>query len=130
MIKPVCFLILSLIFAGTALAQPAASPSPTPVSSRPQRPLTQTQTAAPFELSEYGVSLQPDARLIIMMAALEAAGFDPTPAVKEQSRFPLLGAKQPAKIAAAFREKLQEFFARKKFTLPATAGVAASLVVF
>jgi len=40
-----------------------------------------------FDLSEYGVSLQPEPRLIVVMAALEAAGFDPTPAGKEMSAF-------------------------------------------
>src|SRR6266436_9082382 len=126
MIKPVCFLILVLIFAGTALAQPAASPSPTPVSSRPQRALTQTQTAAPFELSEYGVTLQPDARLIIMMAALEAAGFDPTPPGKEPAAFRLLVRKDQANIDAGLRERLKAFFDRTKLPAPATAGDQAA----
>src|SRR5713226_2918388 len=100
MIKPVCFLILVLIFAGTALAQPPASPSPSPTSSRPQTPLAQTQTVAPFELSEYGVTLKPDARLIITMAALDAAGFDPTPPGKEPAAFRLLVRKDQASLNA------------------------------
>src|SRR5439155_16460399 len=79
MSRKVCFITLILVFAGAAQAQPPASSSPSPPSSRAQTPLAQTQTATSFDLSEYGVSLQPDARLIIMMAALDAAGFDLTP---------------------------------------------------
>src|SRR6266436_328667 len=130
MIKPVCFLILVLIFAGTALAQPAASPSPTPVSSRPQRALTQTQTAAPFELSEYGVTLQPDARLIIMMAALEAAGFDPTPPGKEPAAFRLLVRKDQAGLDPGLRARLKSFFdLHNKLPTPATPADQAARYV-
>ena len=39
--------------------------------------------AASFDLAEYGVSFQIEPRLIIMTAALEAAGFDPTPSGSE-----------------------------------------------
>ena len=49
---------------------PAASPQPTGV---------QQRQPASFNISEYGVSFQTEPRLIIMMAALDAAGFDPTP---------------------------------------------------
>ena len=87
MIRKVCFAILVFVFAGAVQAQPAASASPSPPSSRAQTPLAQTQTATSFDLSEFGVSLQPDARLIIIMAALDAAGFDPTPPGKEPAAF-------------------------------------------
>src|SRR5258708_14720186 len=129
MIKIVCFLILILIFAGTALAQSAASPSPSPTSSRPRTPLAQTQTVAPFELSEYGVTLQPDARLIIMMAALEAAGFDPTPTGKEPAAFRLLVRKDQASLDAGLRERLKSFFDHNKLPDPATPAHQASRYV-
>src|SRR5437764_1427246 len=47
-------------------------PAPRPTSAPPQR-------ASSFDLSDYGVQFAPDQRLIIVMAALDAAGFDPTP---------------------------------------------------
>src|SRR5947208_294448 len=57
----------------------------------PQRPLAQTSQAQPrqagFDLSEYGVRIQPEPRLIVMMATLDAAGFDPTPKGEEPSAF-------------------------------------------
>src|SRR5437868_10704283 len=57
---PIAFLI---VFNGSVLAQPAKpAQSPTP----------QTRPTTSFDLSEYGVKVQPDARLIIVMAALEA----------------------------------------------------------
>src|SRR3712207_6971310 len=40
-----------------------------------------------FDLAEYGVRIEPDERLIVMMAALDAAGFDPTPAGREPNLF-------------------------------------------
>lgn len=49
--------------------------------SRPADPNRQPQVeprrAAGFSLAEFGVEVQPDSRLIIMMASLEAAGLIP-----------------------------------------------------
>src|SRR5258705_12917369 len=104
MIKRACFALIIFVFAGTALAQPAGS------SSRPPTPLAQTQIATPFELSEYGVSLKPDARLIITMAALDAAGFPLTPLRTKPSAFGMLVAGTEAKPLARFCEKVQAFF--------------------
>lgn len=122
MIKKAFFLIL--ISAAAAQAQPVASPTP-----RAQAPLTQTQTATAFELSDYGVSLQPDARLIIMMAALDAAGFDPTPAGKEPGAFRLLLRKDQANLDAGLRERLKAFFDRNKLPAPATPAEQAARYV-
>src|SRR6266850_7169324 len=114
MTKRAFFLLLIFVFGGTAQAQPPASASPSPPSARVQTPLAQTQTATAFDLSEYGVSLQPDARLIIMMAALDAAGFDPTPTGKEPAAFRLLVRKDQANLDAGLRERLKSFFDRSK----------------
>jgi hypothetical protein len=91
--------------------------------------LAQTQTAAPFELSEYGVSVQPDARLIIVMAALDAAGFDPTPPGKEPAAFRLLVRKDQANLDAGLRQRLKDFFDRTKLPAPATPGDQAARYV-
>src|ERR1700674_637074 len=102
MIRRVWFAIVPLVFAGAAQAQAPAKPSPSP----PAAVSEQTRQTAPFELSEYGVSVAPDARLIIMMAALDAACFDPTPAGKEPSPFRRLMRKDQASLDAGLRERL------------------------
>jgi len=129
MIRRAFFILTISCFAAVAEAQ-TASPSPQlPGPSRPPTPVAQTQTAAPFELSEYGVSLQPDARLIIMMAALDAAGFDPTPPGKEPAPFRLLVRKDQANLDAGLRQRLKDFFDRTKLPAPATAGDQAARYV-
>src|SRR6267143_5533110 len=127
MIRRACFALIILVFSGSVLAQPAKPPAPS--SSKPQTRLAQTQTAAPFELSEYGVSLQPDARLIIVMAALDAAGFDPTLAGKEPSAFRLLVRKDQANLDAGLRERLKAYFDRAKLPAPATPADQAARYV-
>ena len=127
MIRRVHFVLFILVFAATALAQPATPPSPS--SSRPQTPLAQTQTSAPFELSEYGVSLQPDARLIVVMAALDAAGFDPTLPGKEPSAFRMLVRKDQANLDAGLRERLKSFFDHNQLPAPATPAEQAARYV-
>lgn len=114
-------LILLAVFANIATAQPA----------KPQAPPTASQTrpAVPFELSEYGVSLQPDARLIIVMAALDAAGFDPTPPGKEPAPFRKLVHKDQVNLDPALRERLTNFFQRNKLPAPATPADQAARYV-
>jgi tetratricopeptide (TPR) repeat protein len=109
------------VCAGLAHAQPATSPS--------AKTQSATQTATAFDLSEYGVSLQPDARLIIMMAALDAAGFDPTPAGKEPGVFRLLVRKEQANLDAGLRERLKSFFDRNKLPAPASPAEQAARYV-
>jgi hypothetical protein len=121
MIKKVFFVIL---ISAVAASGQTASPSP-----RAQTPLTQTQTATAFDLSEYGVSLQPDARLIIMMAALDAAGFDPTPTGKDPGAFRLLLRRDQANLDAGLRERLKGFFDRNKLPAPATPAEQAARYV-
>ncbi|MDX6305624.1 MAG: hypothetical protein QOI77_2593 [Blastocatellia bacterium] len=123
MIIRACFALIVFVFSGTALAQPAGSPS------RPPTPLAQTQTAPPFELSEYGVSLKPDARLIIMMAALDAAGFDPTSPGREPSAFRMLVRNDQANLEPGLREKLKSFFDQNKLPAPATSADQAARYV-
>ncbi|HMG72170.1 MAG TPA: hypothetical protein VK582_01605 [Pyrinomonadaceae bacterium] len=129
MIRKVCFLILTFVFAAAVYAQPPASSSPSPPSSRAQTPLARTQTETSFDLSEYGVSLQPDARLIIMMAALDAAGFDPTPPGKEPAAFRLLVRRDQVNLDPGLRERLKDFFDRKKLPAPATPADQAARYV-
>jgi hypothetical protein len=113
---------LSIVILVAAVAVQAQTPSPSP---RAQP----TQTTAPFELSEYGVSLQPDARLIIVMAALDAAGFDPTPAGKEPSAFRLLVRKDQANLDVGLRGRMKDFFDRHQLPAPATPADQAARYV-
>src|SRR6266851_4300587 len=126
MIRKAFFLLVTALVAGAGQAQPKTSPSPTPPS--PQLPQT-PRPGAPFELSEYGVSLQPDARLVIVMAALDAAGFDPTPSGKQPSAFRALVRKDQANLDAGLRERLKSYFERSKLPAPATAADQAARYV-
>ena len=82
-----------------------------------------------FDLSEYGVSLQPEPRLIVVMAALEAAGFDPTPAGKEMSAFRALVRKDQMNLDPGLRERIRDFFERHQLPAPATAADQAARYV-
>lgn len=114
-------LIILVVSAEAVFAQaPAASPSPAPVAPR---------SSAPFDLREYGVQLQPDARLIVVMAALDAAGFDPTPAGKDLSAFRQLLRKDQSELDADLRARLSAFYQRNKLPAPATAGDQAARYV-
>jgi tetratricopeptide (TPR) repeat protein len=116
------FLIAALLTsAGTLLAQPTTRPTPPPV--------TQTRQATPFELRDYGVQVEPDARLIIMMAALDAAGFDPTPAGKEASAFRRLVRKDQEGLDPALSQRMKNFYERNKLQGSATAADQAARYV-
>src|SRR5258708_16260286 len=99
-----------------AQTQPAPTPAPKtpPQTSRPTAAPTTPQTGAgrdiPFKLADYGVAFKPDARLIVVMAALDAAGFDPIPAGREASVFRARVRKDQADLAPALREKLHSFY--------------------
>jgi len=123
MIRKASLVLIIFVYAGTVQAQ-TASPSPSP---RTQPAQSQTETA--FDLAEYGVALRPDARLIIVMAALDAAGFDPTPPGKEPSAFRLLVRKDQTNLDAGLRERLKAFFDRGKLPAPATPADQAARYV-
>lgn len=99
---------------------PAASPQPAPV---------QRRQSAVFDISDYGVSLQTEPRLIIMMAALEAAGFDPTATGDEPSVFRAQVRKDLADLDPDLRNRLRAFYERNKLPAPATAADQAARYV-
>src|SRR5215831_15821587 len=99
MLRNVLLVAVLFAFTGTLWAQVPPRPTPSPA--------PQTRPATPFDLNDYGVQLQPDARLIIMMAALDAAGFDPTPAGKEPSAFRRLVRKDQETLDPALRERMK-----------------------
>jgi hypothetical protein len=116
-------LIFTACALGIANAQTAA-PSQTP---RPTAAAQNTQPA--FNLAEYGVRLEPDQRLIVVMAALDAAGFDPTAAGKQPSAFRSLVRKDNASLDPGLRERLKTFFERNKLAASATTAQQAARYV-
>lgn len=94
----------------------------------PQRPVQQ-RPATQFEVSEYGVDFQSDPRLIVVMAALEAAGFDPVPAGQSPSAFRAKLRRDLANVDPDLRRRLQMFYERNKLPAPATAADQAARYV-
>jgi hypothetical protein len=122
MFRESLFIVLFAASVSTAWGQ-----TPTPAQS-PTRPSQPAQTGN-FDLTEYGVRIETDQRLIIMMAALDAAGFDPTPPGKEPSPFRALVKKDNAVVDANVRERLKTFFDRNKLPAPAAAADQAARYV-
>jgi tetratricopeptide (TPR) repeat protein len=123
MIRKALLITALLTVAAPVWAQSSQRPTPTPP------PGPQTRPATPFELTEYGVQVQPDARLIIIMAALDAAGFDPTPPGKEPSAFRRLVRKDQEGLDPALRERMKNFFERNRLPAPATPADQAARYV-
>ena len=111
------FLVIALVLSASVVHAQAPASSPAPVQTRP---------GAAFDLAEFGVQLQADSRLIIMMAALDAAGFDPTPAGKEPSAFRQLVRKDQLGLDADLRERMGNFYQRNKLPAPAKAADQAA----
>src|SRR5712692_1945963 len=123
MLRNYRLLIILAVFVSAAHAQTNPSPSASP------GPNVQTRASAHFDLAEYGVSFQPDARLVIVMAALDAAGFDPTPAGREPSAFRALLRKDLMNLDEGLREQLKTSYQRHKLPAPATAADQAARYV-
>jgi len=107
---------------------PRASVSPTPPAARQQRPIPNREATA-FDLADYGVSFRTEPRLIIMMAALEAAGFDAVPPGAEPSAFRAQVRKDLAGLDPELRSRLHAFYERNKLPAPATAADQAARYV-
>jgi hypothetical protein len=105
--------------ATTGKPRPAASPTPN----------VPARQAVAFDLSDYGVRFQTEPRLIIMMSALEAAGFDAVPAGAEPSAFRAQVRKDLASVDPDLRNRLHAFFERNKLPAPATAADEAARYV-
>ena len=121
--------IIVLVTGVAGLARAQSSPAQTPTTEPARQSQVQRRPASTFDLSEYGVDLQPDPRLIIMMAALEAAGFDPTPAGQEPSVFRAQVRKDLANLDPELRQQLRSFYERNKLPAPATAADQAARYV-
>jgi hypothetical protein len=111
---------------GTAYSQTAPTPTP---ASRPSGAQTKQRPAASFDLAEYGVEFQTDPRLIVVMAALEAAGFDPVAPGRQLSAFRSQVRKDLATLDPDVRTRLRAFYERAKLPPPASAADQAARYV-
>jgi hypothetical protein len=119
-----CLLVfLALLFGPTTYygQQPSQTSAPSPAN--PQQ--IQERAPTPFQLSEYGVDFKVDPRLILVMAALEAAGFSPEPA-DQISTFRSLLRKDLTGLDPELRSRLQAFYQRNLLPPPAAAADQAS----
>jgi hypothetical protein len=89
----------------------------------------QQRPGAAFEVSEYGVDFVADQRLIVVMAALEAAGFDPLPPGRTPSAFRAKLRKDLTNLDPALRDRLKTFYERNRLPAPATAADQAARYV-
>ena len=89
----------------------------------------QQRQGATFEVSDYGVDFRADPRLITVMAALEAAGFDPTPTGRTPSAFRVKLRKDLANLDPDLRNRLKLFYERNRLPAPATQADQAARYV-
>lgn len=79
------------------------------------------------------MKIQPDARLIVMMAALDAAGFDPLPQGQKPSPFRAQLRREQADLDADLRDRLRRFYEGHRLhqenSTPPTAAEQASRYV-
>ena len=119
--------ILLTILAARVVSAQTAAPTPTPAP-RPQTPVQQ-RPGTSFEVSEYGVDFQADPRLIVVMAALDAAGLDPTPPGRAPSAFRAKLRKDLASLDPDLRLRLKTFYERNRLPSPATPADQAARYV-
>ncbi|HZH92234.1 MAG TPA: hypothetical protein VEX70_16675 [Pyrinomonadaceae bacterium] len=93
---------------GTTSTTAAAQPTPRPQSSR----------AGTLDLSDYGVRIEPEPRLLVMMAALDAAGFDPTPG-RQPTEFRALVRRDQENLDAELRARMRRFYELNRLKDPA-----------
>ena len=82
-----------------------------------------------FQISEYGVDFKADERLIVVMAALEAAGHDPIPPGRTPSTFRAKLRTDLANLDPDLRNRLKTFYERNKLPAPATPADQAARYV-
>lgn len=90
-------------------AKPQATPAPT--GGQQQRRPVERRPSSP-DLADYGIQIAPDPRLIVIMAALEAAGFDPTPKGAEASAFRGVVRQDLSGLDPALRARMKDFYER------------------
>lgn len=89
----------------------------------------QQRPGTAFEVSEYGVDFQADPRLILVMAALEAAGHDSVPPGRAPSSFQAKLRKDLSTLDPDLRSRLRTFYERNRLPAPATSADQAARYV-
>ena len=89
----------------------------------------QQRPGATFEVSEYGVDFQADPRLILVMAALDAAGLDTVPPGRQPSAFHTKLRKDLTNLDPDLRARLRTFYERNRLPAPATPADQAARYV-
>ena len=123
-----CLFIVQTLLLATGVSFGQAAPAASPQPQRPKQSPIQAREGAPFEVSTYGVTFEADTRLITMMAALEAAGFDPQPG-QEPSVFRAKVRKDIAALDPDLRERLKSFYERNRLPAPASPADQVSRYV-
>jgi tetratricopeptide (TPR) repeat protein len=118
-------LILGFLTFSTLSVSAQTAPKP---QASPRPPAASPTPAATFDMAEFGVRIEPDRRLIVVMAALEAAGFDASPG-KEPSTFRALLRKDLATLDPDLRARLRAFLERNKLPANATPAQEAARYV-
>src|SRR5947199_179345 len=108
-----------------ALAQGNKQTTTTPA---PARTPTAPPRVSSFDLSEYGVQFAPDQRLIVVMAALDAAGFDPAPD-KQPTGFRAQVRRDQANLDPDLLRRMRRFYELNKLPGKATAAEQAARYV-
>jgi hypothetical protein len=111
--KKLYFIVITLMLCVSSSIYAQNNPSPTPTPQRPSAQARAPQQAA-FDFTEYGVQIKPEPRLIAVMAALDAAGFDPTPQGEEPSVFRAQLRRELANLDVDLRQRLTAFYERNK----------------
>jgi hypothetical protein len=88
-------------------AQPTPPPTQTTAPARPGGATPLQRQPRTVDLSAYGVDFAPDQRLLVVMAALDAAGFDPT---KTPSVFRAQLRQDQAALDPELRQRMQRFY--------------------
>jgi hypothetical protein len=125
--KQVVLIVLATIL-GATIVSPQIKQQPTQQPPAQQQRPVQQRPATPFEVSEYGVQFESDPRLVVVMAALDAAGFDPAPG-STPSTFRTKLRKDLANLDLDLRHRLQVFYERNKLPAPATPADEAARYV-
>jgi hypothetical protein len=113
---PLAALLCTQAVAATTPRQQRSQPKPAGSQAAKQQPATQQQQRrrepdSP-DLNAYGIQVAPDPRLIVMMAALEAAGWDPTPTGASPAVFREAVRKDLSALDPALRARMRDFYTR------------------
>lgn len=117
---------VALLLAQTLASAQGNKPTTTAVPPRPAA--TQPPRTGQIDLSEYGVQFAPDQRLIVVLAALDAAGFEPTPG-KTPAVFRAQLRQDQANLDPDLLRRMQRFYELNKLPGKATAAEQAARYV-